>query len=176
MNRQLCLLVFCFMLISRTVWSQDYDSTFWFQHSLRRPDSVLIKDTVLLPIDTIFSKCTYTRSPDKRRGGNTGGKVYENQGQWHSYYLTLKNDHSFVFRAYWEVGQTFSIGRWWWVSDSVLCLNWNGMMALQLSLHSRTDRTNSKVNSPLLKYPFPTRVDNWRFIRRKRQLVPYTIQ
>jgi hypothetical protein len=70
---------FCFLLllvVSRGSLAQSPDSTFRRQHSLNRPDSVLVKDTLLFPTDTVFSRARYTSTAKTLLWADSGSITY----------------------------------------------------------------------------------------------------
>jgi len=165
-----CLLLL--LLVSRGSLGQRHDSTFRRQHSLNRPDSILAKDTVLFPTDTLFSKSTYTRTAEKLHWADSGAITYKARCNADSAYLTLRTDQSFIFlrdRGPWE---SFSIGRWWLVKDSLICLNWFDLLSLEMTKRPQIDYLHKTVSDPVFTY-LPTRIDHWWFVRRGPQLVPY---
>jgi hypothetical protein len=165
----------CFLLllaVSRCSLAQNPDSAFRRQHLLNRPDSVLIKDTLLFPTDTVFSRVRYTSTAEKLHWSDSGSITYTAQLHKDSAYLTLRADKSFIFlhdRGSWE---SLSIGRWWLVKDSLICLNWFDILSMEMAKRPKIDIRHNKVSDPVLTY-LPTRIDHWWFVRRGPQLVPH---
>jgi hypothetical protein len=76
MVRIVVLSIFFFLVIDRACSGQNHDSAFWSQHSPSRPASVLAKDTILFPNDTIYSKYIYTDSGNLSRWADSGAALY----------------------------------------------------------------------------------------------------
>jgi hypothetical protein len=81
-------------------------------------------------------------------------------------------DQSFIFlrdRGPWE---SLSIGRWWLMKDSLICLNWFDLLSLEMAKRPKIDYLHKTISDPVFTY-LPTRIDHWWFVRRGPQLVPY---
>ncbi len=154
------------MLYSRAALAQSPDSSFWAQHTFARSDSALAADTVLFPRDTISQYWTYTRTK-KTPGSSSSTLSYESQGWYHSAYITLFPDFSFVYRDYFEVGETLTFGKWNYEPDSTIRLQWDGVRSVRAI-------RNEKIIRKYFSYPFNhpglTRIENWHFMKRAQQL------
>jgi hypothetical protein len=166
---------FCFLLllvVSRAGLAQSLDSAFKGQHSLTRADSILVKDTLLFPTDTLFSRACYTSTTLKLHWSDSGSISYIAQCHSDSAYLTLRADQSFVFLRSRVHFESESIGRWWSAKDSLICLNWFDLLSMEMAKRSRFDVRRKTISDPVFTY-LPTRIDHWWFVRRGPQLVPY---
>lgn len=92
-------------------------------------------------------------------------KTYENQGMWHSEYLALNPDSTFVLVSYFEVGNTFSAGKWRKRNDSTYVLNWDAERATALT---RSEVHQKKYG---IRPIFPLRIENWVLIKRGGSLI-----
>jgi hypothetical protein len=153
--------------------AQVHNTTFRSQHSLNRPDSVLVNDTLLFPNSTAYSHYTYTYSSKRSRWGDSGAILNEASEDSNLTSLSLRGDHTYILHSHWEpIGHAGSVGRWSLVDDSLICLNWFGVLTLEMSRHASIDYAHKKM-SPAKYISQPIRVDHWRFVRRGKQLVPY---
>jgi hypothetical protein len=167
------LWIFLLLGIDHACSAQVRDSAFWSQHSWSRPDSVLAKDTALFSNDTIYSRYIYTDSGKHSRWADSGAILYETGEGSKTTSIVLRGDHSFILQSHGERGMLAgSIGRWWLVSDSLICLNWFDTLTFQTSRHSFIDYRHKKIG-PAQYISKPVRVDHWWFVRRCKQLVPY---
>ena len=124
--------LFCALLLAGyDGLTQTYDSAFFPDHSLYRPDSVLLTDTFFFPYNSAFQRSTYSFLHENPSWAGRGARTYADRGFWHSADLTLAADHSFVFIAGFEVGTNLTIGHWWHTSDSTLCLQWYDLQSLK---------------------------------------------
>jgi len=166
------LTFWCFLLLSQGSLGQSRNSAFYRAHSLNRPDSILIKDTVLFPTYTVFSNACYIKTTEKLHWADSGSVTYKAQCHVDSGYLTLRADSAFIFLSNRGPRQALSVGRWWLVKDSLVCLNWIGVLSLDMAKRERYDGRRNRFSNSSFSY-LPIRIDHWWFIRRGSQLVPY---
>ncbi|MBN8850666.1 MAG: hypothetical protein J0H07_02300 [Sphingobacteriales bacterium] len=171
--RMLLFWIFLMIATGHAGFAQVHDSSFWAEHSLSRPDSVLVMDTLLFPNNTAYASYTYTDSGKRSRWADSGSVLYESGEDSKSVSITLRGDHTFILSSRGKpIEPAGSIGRWWQVGDSLVCLNWFGVLTLEISRHAHLDYIHKKI-APLTYISTPIRVDHWWFVRRGNQLVPY---
>jgi hypothetical protein len=151
--------------------AQDFDSTFWAQHPFKQPDSTLLNDTFYFPYHTVFETWTYGANDNAPWAGK-GAYTYSNGGPYHSAFITLRANHSFVFEEGHEVGTSLTVGRWWNTSDSTICLQWNDTFSLHLCRDRKLDQQFFHRQRAKYGNPWPTRIDHWQFARRGKKLIP----
>lgn len=143
-------------------------------HPLNRPDSVLVKDTLLYASDTHYSRYCYSSTSKKSRWADSGASAFVAECGSDSVFLLLRGDHAFIFLATHGFAQTQSVGRWQLVRDSLICLNWDDHLSILMAKRPKFDYP-SKTFSDVIAY-LPLRIDHWWFVRRGLQLVPYQFQ
>jgi hypothetical protein len=163
-----CLLL---LVVSHYTLGQNRDTAFMRLHSLNRPDSVLVKDTLLFPSDTIYSRYCYTSTSTNSRWADSGYSAFVSDCGSDSVFLLLRGDHAFIFQAKHGLARTQSIGHWWSVKDSLICLNWDDRLSILMAKRPKFDYPH-KTFSDVIVY-LPIRIDHWWFVRRGSQLVPY---
>ncbi|HEV2482990.1 MAG TPA: hypothetical protein VGS79_25170 [Puia sp.] len=161
-----------FLFVSKPGWAQDFDSTFWAKHPFRQPDSTLVKDSFWFPYDPVARNYIYSLWKGHQPWAGPRDQSYGNFGNWHSAIITLRADHSFVFDAGFEGGSSLTVGRWWKISDSAICLDWNDTLSLRLCRDRKFDTQYLHRHLRDYDYPWPERIDHWAFVRRKDDLVP----
>jgi hypothetical protein len=81
--------------VADSIKSSD-DSIHWAQHSLRRPDSILVKDTFLFPYNTGWENHIYSKRDEKPSRIGHRSHSYGTYGSWYSAEFVLNADHRFV--------------------------------------------------------------------------------
>lgn len=101
---------------------------------------------------------------------NSETVTFENQGKYHSTYLALNNDSTFVFLSVYEPGEFLTVGMWTKPNDTTYTLNWDRNATLVIC----KDRM---VFSKYYKYgtPMPFTITDWMFIKRDSFLLPFPI-
>lgn len=115
----------------------------------------------------VFNSRIYTLTSKKYNTDLSDSKVYESQGLFHSAYILLNSDSTYVYYTVFEVGFKLSFGKWSVYSNDTLTLNWDKQMTL-------TNIKDEKIYRKYFEYSFPTAVPmtNWRIRRTKKGLEP----
>lgn len=119
----------------------------------------------LIPLIFLWSSNPVGRElPDTLTQTKDYPNKFENQGMYHSTYLILENDSSFVYYSVFEVGFDLAFGEYTSTNDT-LTFNWDQ----QQTLNAVTD---SSIYQKYFKYstPRPYKVENVRFIRTDKKL------
>jgi hypothetical protein len=173
MKTRLFLLIrFSILLIPRIGLSQEYDSTFWAQHSYNRPDSVLLKDSFWFPLHPIWESKIYSERSEPASWAGPGARSYGNFGAYYSAVITLRENHSFVFNAGFEVGTSLTVGHWLESVDSIVTLQWDPTHSLRLCRDRKSYDRYFHARRVKCDFPWPIKIEDWRFIRRGDELVP----
>jgi hypothetical protein len=160
------------LIFSQIASAQSKDSINWREHSLRRPDYVLLEDTVIFPYDTQFEKAIYYGRNESRLWAGRGGHSYWDFGAYHSTEITLRQDHSFLFDAGSEGASSITVGEWWSSTDSTVCLQWDGPLSLRICKDPGFYFRYFHHHFQKWDIPWPTRIDHWQFAVRRDTLVP----
>lgn len=170
-----CASVIIWILLIPTLGcTQDLDSSFWAHHSYHQPDSLLLKDSFWFPPHSGFEEDIYTQRTETSKWAGLGARFYGNFGMWHSALITLRGDHIFLFEAGFEVGNNLTVGRWSKVADSIIVLQWDDTLSLHLCRDTTFAASYFQRKRRKNNYPWPLKIENWRFIMRNDQLVPVT--
>jgi len=110
---------------------------------------------------------TFFLTKNKAWAKNSKTKTFENQGMYHSTYLALNNDSSFIFFSIYEVGESLTTGKWEKITDSTYRFQWNKNKSIDLC----------KQEFRLKKYyrygfPKPYKIESWVFTMHKTKLTP----
>ncbi len=168
--------IFLIIITEHACFAQVHDSIFWSQHSLNRPNSALVKDTLLFPNNTVYGGYTYTDCGKHSHWADTGAVLYEGREDSKLTSITLRGDHTYILESSWKPMEIAgSIGRWWLVRDSLVCLNWFGVQTFEMSRHAFLNYARKKIG-PAQYISQPISVDHRWFVRRGNRLVPYTGQ
>lgn len=108
----------------------------------------------------------YTLTENEKWAQSKNTITYENQGEWHSQYLCLNPDFTFMWLSYYEVGNGFSFGHWAKINDSTLTLNWDSRATNQL-LQSKEVLERYGIR----EYTIPLRIKDWCLTLRKDTLL-----
>jgi hypothetical protein len=152
--------------------AQEYDSAFLAQHSYQRPDSVLLKDSLGFPLHSIWESKVYSEWSGTASWAGSHARSYGNFGAYHSTIITLREDHSFVFNAGFEVGSSLTVGRWSESADSALTLQWDPALSLRLCRDRKSYDRYFHAKRDKYYFPWPVKIEDWHFIRRSNALVP----
>lgn len=173
MKRRLFLLIrFSILLLPRTGLAQEYDSAFWAQHSYNRSDSVLLKDSVWFPLHPIWESKVYSERSEPASWAGSHARSYGNFGAYHSAVITLREDHSFVFDAGFEIGSSLTVGHWSESADSTVTLQWDPALSLRLCRDQKSYDRYFHVRRVKYYFPWPIKIEDWHFNRHGNALVP----
>ena len=173
MKRRVFLLIrFTILLIPRIALAQEYDSAFWAKHSYHRPDSVLLKDSFWFPPQSIWQSKVYPNRSETASWAGPHAHSFGNFGAYHSAVITLREDHSFVFNAGFEVGSSLTVGRWSESADSTVTLQWDPALSLHLCRDRKSYDHYFHARRVKYYFPWPIKIEDWHFIRHANALVP----
>jgi len=98
---------------------------------------------------------------------NTKSQTFENQGMYHSTYLSINEDSTFSFLSIYEPGEYLSIGRWKKLNDTTFSLTWNFPKTIEAC-------NNKDIYEKYYEYyhPAPLKISHWVFIYRNSKLIP----
>ena len=116
----------------------------------------------------IFNSRIYTVTNKKKDSALPNSKVYESQGIFHSTYLILSQDSTYVYYSLFEVGFHLTFGKWSQLNNDTLLLNWDKQKTLKSNKDEQIYETYSKHSSSPTAMP----MTNWLIRRIGEKLEP----
>jgi hypothetical protein len=119
-----------------------------------------------VPRKRVFSSRIYTVTNRKENVTPENSITYESQGEYHSTYLTLNPDSTYVYYSVFEVGYSLATGKWTEVNDTIL-FNWNKQKTTDII-------KNKEEYEKYYKYSTPRAVpmNNWMVVKADDKLIP----
>ena len=115
----------------------------------------------------IFNSRKYTFTSKKNDISLSASKIYESQGMFHSTYIILNPDSTYIYYSVFEVGFDLTFGKWSSLRNDTLILNWDRQKTLD-------NIKDEKIYKKYFEHSFPTAVPmtNWRIRRIGENLEP----
>ncbi len=109
----------------------------------------------------------YTLTENQSWAKSSKSQTFENQGTYHSNYISIDEDSTFSFLSIYEPGGYLSVGNWKKLNDSMYSLKWNFSNTIEVCKDKGIYKKYYQYD-----YPTPLKISNWVFIYRNSQLLP----
>jgi hypothetical protein len=117
-----------------------------------------------------YNQFSYSLTKNKTWALSKKTLTYENQGLYHSTYLALNDDSTFVFYSIFEVGYYLSTGNWKIENKNRLKLSWDKLQTTKSCNDENIYRKYSEYH-----YPMALPINDWNFIIKKGKLKPVQV-
>jgi hypothetical protein len=115
----------------------------------------------------VFTTKTFVFKNKKANFIPASSKVYESQGLYHSTYLILNKDSTYLYYSVFEVGFDLTIGKWKIKGSDTIILNWDR----QKTLNCLKDKKCYEKYS-ISPFPNATPMNNWLIVMTDKILKP----
>lgn len=128
-------------------------------------------DSLLLEVEAnqheVFNLHTYTLTNKKEKLASKKAKVFESQGLYHSTYLILNDDSTYVYYSVYEIGFDVTVGNWSQYKSDTLRLNWNKEKTFKYINNKKKYKRYFQYGTPLF-----TPMTNWLVKKYSDKLEP----
>ncbi len=128
-------------------------------------------DSVLMDIEPlkkeVFNSRVYSITNNKKSKASPGSKTYQSHGMYHSTYLILNPDSTYVYYSIYEVGFDLSYGKWSRLNVDTFLLNWDRLKTFNCI-------KNEKEYKKFFDYsiPNPVQMTNWGIRKTSNKIQP----